>query len=46
MIRDVEVRKEMGRENLNRVEELFIDRCAARYEEVFNDTIAEYRKDK
>ncbi len=44
LLRNVEVRKEMGKENLNRAEELFINRCAARYEEVFSDVITEHQR--
>jgi glycosyltransferase involved in cell wall biosynthesis len=37
-------RKEMGKTNLGRVEEYFIDRCARHYEEVFEDLIAQSRR--
>jgi hypothetical protein len=29
----------MGRENLSRVEELYVERCAERYEEIFQEAI-------
>ncbi len=44
LITDVSSRRQMGHENLRTVEHFFIDHCAARYEQVFNDTIAEFRK--
>ena len=37
LARDSDTRERIGKENLQRVEELFIDRCASRYEAVFND---------
>lgn len=35
-------RKEYGERNLARVEQFFIDTCAARYEEIFNDVVAKH----
>ena len=37
MLSNVEIRKDMGRNNLRKIEELFIDRCASHYEDVFED---------
>lgn len=37
------LRQRLGAENLRRVEELFIDRCAERYEAVFAETLAAHR---
>jgi glycosyltransferase involved in cell wall biosynthesis len=36
---DREVRRAMGQENLRRVKELYIERCAERYEEIFEGAI-------
>jgi glycosyltransferase involved in cell wall biosynthesis len=44
LIHDQNGRRQMGKENLRRVEEFFIDRCAARYEDVFSEVIAQYRR--
>jgi len=44
LIHDQSSRQQMARENLRRVEEFFIDQCAARYEEVFFEVIAQYRR--
>lgn len=41
LIRHKDSRIEMGQENLRRVEKFFIDTCAARYEKVFEETIAD-----
>jgi glycosyltransferase involved in cell wall biosynthesis len=43
LIRDPGARKRMGAENRRRVEEFFIDRCASRYEDVFDNVIRLYR---
>lgn len=40
LIRDKARRKAMGQENLRRVEDYFIDRCAQRYEELFLQAIS------
>jgi glycosyltransferase involved in cell wall biosynthesis len=34
----------MGEYNLQKVEELFIERCAQRYEDMFNEAIASYQR--
>lgn len=39
---DVDRRKDYGKRNLARVEQFFIDTCAARYEEIFNDVVAKH----
>jgi glycosyltransferase involved in cell wall biosynthesis len=39
---DVDARKDYGTRNLARVEQFFIDTCAARYEEIFNDVVAKH----
>ncbi len=39
---DERARKDYGMRNLARVEQFFIDTCAARYEEVFNDVVAKH----
>lgn len=39
---DVGTRKDYGQRNLSRVEQFFIDTCAARYEEIFNDVVAKH----
>lgn len=44
LINDANARVQMGRENLRRVEELYIDRCAARYEDTFDKVIAQYHR--
>lgn len=44
LISDQSGRRRMGETNLRRVEEFFIDRCAARYEGVFSEVIAQYRR--
>lgn len=43
LIKDQEARRRMGRENLRLVEDLFIDRCARRYEEVFEQALGAAR---
>jgi glycosyltransferase involved in cell wall biosynthesis len=43
LILDQGGRRRMGEDNLRRVEEFFIDRCAARYEDVFSEVIARHR---
>jgi glycosyltransferase involved in cell wall biosynthesis len=43
LIRDPDARKRMGADNCRRVEEFFIDRCASRYEDVFDHVIRLYR---
>lgn len=45
LIQGAEMRKQMGSYNKQRVEELFIDRCAMRYETLFNEVIAGYGKE-
>jgi glycosyltransferase involved in cell wall biosynthesis len=45
LMQDAAVRARMRRANLDRVEELFIDRCSERYESVFQAAIAAYRKE-
>jgi glycosyltransferase involved in cell wall biosynthesis len=40
---DKQSRIRMGMENRCRVEELFIDRCAARYEDLFREVIEDYK---
>jgi glycosyltransferase involved in cell wall biosynthesis len=44
LARATDTRKEMGKANLGRVEEYFIDRCATRYEDVFQDLIAQSQR--
>lgn len=44
LIEDRVMRQQIGKENLKRVEELFIDRCAERYEAVFAEAISALRK--
>ena len=44
LIADKSNREEMGRENTRRAEELFIDRCAARYETLFLEVIENQKK--
>lgn len=44
LIRDRDLRRKFGQENLRQVEEFFIDRCAERYEGVFQEAVACYRK--
>ena len=39
---DERARKDYGKRNLARVEQFFIDTCAARYEEIFNDVVAKH----
>jgi glycosyltransferase involved in cell wall biosynthesis len=39
LVRDRALRDRMGRENLSRVEELYVERCAERYEEIFQEAI-------
>jgi glycosyltransferase involved in cell wall biosynthesis len=39
---DERARKDYGVRNLARVEQFFIDTCAARYEEIFNDVVAKH----
>ena len=36
---DGELRERIGRENRRRVEELYVERCAARYEDIFREAI-------
>lgn len=45
LIDDESGRKQMGRENTRRVEELFIDHCAARYESLFFEVIENQNKE-
>jgi glycosyltransferase involved in cell wall biosynthesis len=44
LARDRDKSRRMGQENLRRVEELFIDRCAQRYEDIFDEVIADQRR--
>lgn len=46
LIRDRHMRRRMGEENARRVEGFFIDRCARRYEAIFQEVIAKNRKEK
>jgi glycosyltransferase involved in cell wall biosynthesis len=39
---DERARKDYGKRNLARVEQFFIDTCAARYEEIFNNVVAKH----
>jgi glycosyltransferase involved in cell wall biosynthesis len=39
LMRDRELRRRIGQENMRRAEELFIDRCAQRYERIFQEAI-------
>jgi glycosyltransferase involved in cell wall biosynthesis len=43
VMRDKRIRQVMGQENLRRVEEYFIDRCAQRYEKVFEQAIRQFK---
>jgi glycosyltransferase involved in cell wall biosynthesis len=43
LMKDRALRLRIGQENVRRVEELFIDRCAQRYEEIFEEAIARSR---
>ena len=38
-LQDRDYRSRLGKENLTRVEQFFIDTCAARYEALFTETI-------
>ncbi len=40
LIKDRDLRLRVGQENLRRVNDLFIDRCAERYEEIFREAMA------
>ncbi|HXH09750.1 MAG TPA: glycosyltransferase family 4 protein [Alphaproteobacteria bacterium] len=44
LMKEAGLRATMGRENLQRVEDLFIDRCGRRYESVFQDAISAHRR--
>jgi glycosyltransferase involved in cell wall biosynthesis len=44
LIKDNDLRRRIGQVNLKHVEEFFIDRCAQRYEAIFNEAVASYRK--
>ena len=46
LIKRPDLRSEMGRENLRRVEELFIDNCAQRYEAIFEEAVGNQRKER
>ena len=46
LVNDADSRKRMGQKNRQRVEDLFIDRCAALYENLFNEVIKDYRKER
>jgi glycosyltransferase involved in cell wall biosynthesis len=39
LVRNSEIRQEMSRENLRRIDELYIDYCAERYEAIFEEAI-------
>lgn len=41
LIKDRELRERMGRTNLDRIQEYFIDSCARRYEELFENVVAQ-----
>jgi len=43
LIGDARLRREMGRANRARAHEFYIDRCARRYEELFESVVREYR---
>jgi glycosyltransferase involved in cell wall biosynthesis len=43
LARNAESRERMGKENLNRVEQYFIEHCAAEYERIFENAIRESR---
>jgi glycosyltransferase involved in cell wall biosynthesis len=43
LTKDVEGRRRMGRENLRLVEDLFVDRCAQRYEQAFEQALGASR---
>jgi glycosyltransferase involved in cell wall biosynthesis len=44
LIKDHELRHKIGQENLHRIEEFFVDRCARRYEAVLQDAAARRSK--
>jgi glycosyltransferase involved in cell wall biosynthesis len=44
LVLDRRLRRQIAEENLKRVEEFFIDRCAERYEAVFSEAIAAFWK--
>jgi glycosyltransferase involved in cell wall biosynthesis len=44
LILNIDLRQQMGQENLKRVEDFYIDRCAVRYEDLFSEVIEDYRK--
>lgn len=44
LVDDQKTRQEMGKRNLLRVEEYFIDSCASRYEDIFNKVISDYER--
>ena len=44
LILNADLRQRMGQENLKRVEDFYIDRCAVRYEDLFSEVIEDYRK--
>ncbi len=46
LLEDRESRTSMGQENINRMEELFIDNCARCYDDVFAKVIESYNKTK
>ena len=46
LIKDRDLRRRMGQENLQRVQEFFIDRCAERYERVFSDVVTHYKRSR
>jgi glycosyltransferase involved in cell wall biosynthesis len=46
LIKESGLRARMGQENLKRVEELFIDSCARRYESVFQKAISVHRRER
>jgi glycosyltransferase involved in cell wall biosynthesis len=44
LILNIDLCQQMGQENLKRVEDFYIDRCAVRYEDLFSEVIEDYRK--
>jgi glycosyltransferase involved in cell wall biosynthesis len=43
LVTQTEIREKMGKENLQRVESLFIEHCAAQYEKLFETLIDKYK---
>jgi glycosyltransferase involved in cell wall biosynthesis len=44
LMRDSKLRRKIGQNNLQKAEGLFIDNCAQRYEDIFNEVITNHRK--